>query len=234
LTTTKQSYIPIPPDKINISKTHESVQPDNNTLLRGLEFLAGYSSSGLDSLSLSVELRQLVDEALRQSKSTGVAESKSDALNQLTGELRQIDSVIDRYGADQEALIQILLDISAQNRWLSKMALFWVARRLNIPLTRVYHTATFYKAFNLAPVGRHLVQVCLGTACQVRGSSGLVEIISSVLHLRPGETDKERRFTLATVNCLGCCSLGPVMMIDDVYFSRPTKSQVQQILEDYK
>ena len=108
--------------------------------------------------------------------------------------------------------------------------LFWVSRRLDIPLTRVYHNATFYKAFKLVSTGRHLVQVCQGTVCQIKGASNLVDVLSCILHIKPGGTDQERRFTLTTVNCLGCCSLGPVMAVNGEYYSQVSPTQIHGIL----
>jgi len=97
-------------------------------------------------------------------------------------------------------------------------------------LTQVYHVATFYKAFSLIPKGRHLVSVCLGTACQVRDAPRLLDKVIDTLKIRVGETSDDMQFSLDTVNCLGCCALGPVMLVDGEYFSKPTMKEIEQII----
>jgi NADH-quinone oxidoreductase subunit E len=130
---------------------------------------------------------------------------------------------------DKSALIQMLLAIQRDNHWLSKDALVWVSQRLGVPLTQIYHLATFYKAFSLKPQGRHTVSVCMGTACHVRGAPRLLDKVTETLKIRPGETSRDLQFSLNTVNCLGCCALGPVMMVDGKYYSNPSKDKIKEI-----
>ncbi|MEN6559451.1 MAG: NAD(P)H-dependent oxidoreductase subunit E [Acidobacteriota bacterium] len=144
-------------------------------------------------------------------------------------ELADVDRILDKYQGRKNALIQVLLDIQAQNGWLPKPALIWVAERLGVPLSQIYQIATFYKAFSLVPLGRHIFQVCLGTACQVRGAKRLLDNVSSVLGIEPGHTDADQKFTLTTVNCLGCCALGPVMLVDGQYYSKPGIKDIEKI-----
>ncbi len=142
----------------------------------------------------------------------------------------KVDEIIDKYGGDRGALIQVLLDIQHENRWLTKDALKQVSQGLGVPLTQVYYVATFYKAFSLMPKGRHLVSVCLGTACQVRDAPRLLDKVIETLKIKPHETSKVNRFSLDTVNCLGCCALGPVMVVDGEYYSKPTMKEIEQII----
>jgi len=135
---------------------------------------------------------------------------------------------------DKSVLIQMLLSIQRENQWLSKDALVWVSRKLGVPLTQVYHVATFYKAFSLKPQGRHTVSVCLGTACHVRGATRLLDKVMETLKIRPGETSRDLQFTLNTVNCLGCCALGPVMMVDGKYHSNPSTDKMKEIFATCK
>lgn len=130
---------------------------------------------------------------------------------------------------DKSALIQMLLAIQRENHWLSKDALVWASRKLGVPLTQIYHVATFYKAFSLKPQGRHSVFVCMGTACHVRGATRLLDKVTETLKIRPGETSRDLQFTLNTVNCLGCCALGPVMMVDGKYQSNPSTDKMKEI-----
>ena len=144
-------------------------------------------------------------------------------------ELANVDDIISKYEGDGSALIQVLLDIQRENRWLPKEVLKQVSQKLEIPLNQIYHIATFYKAFSLIPKGRHLVSVCLGTACQVRGAPRLLDKVIETLKIAPGETSSDMRFSLDTVNCLGCCALGPVMVVDDVYYGKPSAKDIEQI-----
>ena len=132
--------------------------------------------------------------------------------------------------SDKSSLIQALLEIQRENRWLSKPALEWVSRKLDVPLTQVYNIATFYKAFSLIPQGRHSVSVCTGTACHVRGAQRLLDKATETLKVNPGATSKDLRFSLNTVNCLGCCALGPVIEIDGKYYSDPSPDELKKIV----
>jgi len=193
-----------------------------------LELLSEYYSLGLDQLPLNLELRNLEAEAIRHAEALRQIRKKEEAIGQMVQELGNVDKIIDKYRGSKKALIQILLDIQAQNHWLPKPALMWVSERLGVSWSHIYHIATFYKAFSLTPRGRHMVQVCLGTACQVRGAPRLLEKVMDVLNIKPGETDQEQRFTLTTVNCLGCCALGPVMVVDGDYYGNPSAEQIKQ------
>ena len=104
-----------------------------------------------------------------------------------------------------------------------------VSDKLGVPLSQVYRVATFYKAFSLIPQGRHLFTVCMGTACHVRGSPRLLDRVEDTLKIKPGETSKDQKFTLETVNCLGCCALGPVMVADGNYHSNPSPKEVEDL-----
>ena len=106
----------------------------------------------------------------------------------MTQKLSKLDRTIAKYESDKSALIQILLEIQRENRWLPHQALERLSHKLGVPLTQIYHIATFYKAFSLLPQGRHSVSVCLGTACHVRGAPRLLDRVTDTLGIRPGET----------------------------------------------
>ena len=142
------------------------------------------------------------------------------------------DQIIDKYGADRETLVQILLDIQDRYRWLPKPVLEKTSKRLGIPLSYVYNVVTFYKHFSLVPRGRHSLSVCLGTACHVRGAERLLDRVVQTVGVRPGQTTPDEKFSLETVNCLGCCALGPVLLADDEYLSNPTSKEVERVLEE--
>ena len=146
----------------------------------------------------------------------------------------RIDEIIDRHGAEPSALIQVLLDIQAEHHWLPAAALARVGERLGVPLARIQHIATFYKAFSLVPKGRHQVDVCLGTACHVRGAPRVLDTLKDLAGIQPGETDLELKFSLETVNCLGCCALGPVMEIDGKTHGKISPAKTADVLKSYE
>ncbi len=143
----------------------------------------------------------------------------------------KIVSLIRKHGAKKESLIPLLLDIQSQLNWLPEEVLREVADRLQIPLIDVYGVATFYKAFSLKPRGKHLITVCLGTACHVRGGQRIVEAISRELGIKPGETTKDMKFSLETVNCLGCCAIGPIVVIDGEYYGGMTPQKALSLIK---
>jgi len=146
----------------------------------------------------------------------------------------RIDQIIDNHNSEASSLIQILLDIQKENRWLPKESLEQVSEKLDVPYTRVQHIATFYKAFSVVPQGRHAVHVCMGTACHVRGAQRVLDAIQDQTGIKPGETDMEQRFSLEIVNCLGCCSAGPVVDIDDFVYTDMTPAKTADTLKNYE
>lgn len=145
-------------------------------------------------------------------------------------ELSKVDEIVESHESNSEALIQILLDIQREYRWLSKPILLRVCEMLDIPLARIYHLATFYKHFSLLPQGRHSISVCLGTACHVRGATRLLDRVTDAVGVEPGQTTPDEKFTLGTVNCLGCCALGPAMVVDGEYKSNPAAKELVEIV----
>jgi len=145
-----------------------------------------------------------------------------------------VSRVIRNYQRDKDMLIQILLDLQSMFGWLSREVLTEVSEQLEIPITQVYQIASYYKAFSLMPRGRHIIKVCMGTACQVRGSPQLLNIISAMLNMKPHETSEDMRFTLETVNCLGCCAMGPVVVVDETYYTKPSPSDLRKLFESAK
>ena len=127
-------------------------------------------------------------------------------------------------------LISILEDIQAHYNYLPEEALRETAKKLQIPLRDVYGVATFYGAFRLKPCGKHLIHVCLGTACHVRGAGRVLEEIERELKIKAGETTEDKQFTLETVNCLGACALGPIVVMDNKYHGNMTPVKVNSLL----
>jgi NADH-quinone oxidoreductase subunit E len=146
----------------------------------------------------------------------------------------RIDRIIDTHHCEPSSLIQVLLEIQAENHWLPKEALERVAEQLQVPMTRIQHIATFYKAFSLVPKGRHEIHICLGTACHVRGAPRVLDSAQEFTGIKPGETDLDLKFSLQTVNCLGCCALGPVMEIDGKTYGKMAPAEMANVLKKYE
>lgn len=153
---------------------------------------------------------------------------------ELTKVSRAVKKAVGSYQSNEDMLIQILLDLQSMFGWLSREVLTEVSEQLEVPVTRVYQIASYYKAFSLVPTGRHTIKVCMGTACQVRGAPQLLNVVSAMLKMKPSETSADMRFTLETVNCLGCCAMGPVIAVDGVYHSKPSTSDLRPIFEAAK
>jgi NADH:ubiquinone oxidoreductase subunit E/NAD-dependent dihydropyrimidine dehydrogenase PreA subunit len=144
-----------------------------------------------------------------------------------------VDSILARYRDDRAPLIPVLQDISDERRYLPRPVLEYLAVRLEAPLAEILRVASFYNAFSPVPVGRHTIEVCLGTACFVRGSGLLLERLEQEIGVSAGQTDSRGAFTLRTVRCIGCCALAPAMRIDGVTFGKVKLDKVGQILEQF-
>ena len=143
----------------------------------------------------------------------------------------KLDQIIARHEGQPGALIHVLMEIQHENHWLPRPALRQVGERLGVPLSRVLQIATFYKTFSLIPKGRHEVSVCTGSSCHLRGSAKLLDQVQQLLGIAPGETDASGKFSLETRNCLGCCNLGPEIVINGRHFSRVTPEEAADVLE---
>ena len=144
-----------------------------------------------------------------------------------------VEDILKKYGDDPSQLIGALQDIQGTYKYLSYDTLLQMSEKMQIPLSRIYSLATFFKAFSLKPRGEHLVTVCMGTACHVREAPRIVEEISRSLGIQAGETTADLKFTLQTVNCLGACALGPVMVIDGKYYGTMTAKKVGPLLKKF-
>ncbi len=142
-------------------------------------------------------------------------------------------NIIKKYEGEEGFLIQLLLDLQNELHWISKEMVEELSFRLKISRSQIFRVASFYKAISLSPVGRHKVSVCMGTACQVRGAQRLLDATQSKLGIKQGETTADGKFTLNRVNCLGCCAIGPVIVVDDDYHGRVDSKSVEKILDKH-
>ncbi len=145
----------------------------------------------------------------------------------------KVKSFVTKYNKEKKALISILQNIQEEYNYLPQEALRIVSETLNIPLIDIIGVATFYRAFSLEPRGKHLVTVCMGTACHVRGGPKILEESERKLNIQAGETTKDKQFSLEVVACLGCCAIGPVVVIDGDYHAQTTIRKVGSILKKY-
>ena len=127
---------------------------------------------------------------------------------------QEVNRILKRYGNDPTDIIAILQDVQQSYRYLPRDVMETLSQKLDIPLSRVYHLATFFRAFSLEPRGKHELHVCMGTACHVRGAPRILETLERGLKIRAGETTPDLQYTLETVNCVGACALGPVVVVD--------------------
>ena len=158
---------------------------------------------------------------------------RARALSEL-GRLDTINEILRKYDYSSSNLIAILQETQRKVNYLPQSVLRFIAQRLNVPLTRVFSIATFYKAFSLKPRGRHLINVCLGTACHVRGGVNIMERLERELNIKAGETTYDERFSMESVRCVGCCGLAPVIVIDDNFHGKLTQDKIPKVLNQYE
>jgi len=159
-----------------------------------------------------------------------IKSEKEMELEEIITDFGKIDKILEKHEFKENNLIQMLLDFQSEYNWLPKHVLFYTGNKLNVPLTQIYGIASFYKFFNLEPRGKYQITVCAGTACHVRGSMNLLQRIVNFLGIKPGDTTRDYKFTLDTVNCLGCCALGPVMLFNNKYYSNPDAKKLESLL----
>lgn len=149
-------------------------------------------------------------------------------------DLTKIDQMIDKYRNEEDVpYIAILQDINDEYRYLPEEALHRVSQKLEVSMSQLYSLATFYKCFSLVPKGKHEVQVCMGTACHVRGAPRILEKVCQGLQVNPGQTTGDGEYSLETVNCVGACALGPLVVLDGKYHGKLTLNKIGRLLGGY-
>ncbi|NQT19242.1 MAG: NAD(P)H-dependent oxidoreductase subunit E [Planctomycetes bacterium] len=144
---------------------------------------------------------------------------------------KTLDEILDPAAGRRGVLLGVLQDVQDAYNYLPADALRYVSEKLNIPFSRIYGVARFYNAFTLEPRGEHIIRVCQGTACHLKGASLLVDALGRELGIRDGETTKDMQFTFERVNCLGACAMSPVVTIDDQYHGQMTTAKLLKALE---
>lgn len=151
-----------------------------------------------------------------------------------TDEQVKVDAILDRHRGKDGGLMPLLKEINKEFNYLPENILRYTSSKMDVPLSLTYRIATFYNSFSLVPRGRHIISVCAGTTCYVRGASKLLDRLSSELNVAVGQTTEDMRFSLETVRCLGCCSLAPVMSIDGEIYGKLKERQIAEILQQYE
>jgi len=147
----------------------------------------------------------------------------------------ELESIVDAsIRKHSKFLIAILQEIQKHYNYLPVDAIKLVADKLKMPLRDIYGVVSFYKAFSFNKKGKHIITACIGTACHVRGGPKIVDAITKELNIEPGETTKDMQFSLETAACLGCCAIGPIVVVDGVYFSNVKPTMVKKIIEQTK
>jgi NADH:ubiquinone oxidoreductase subunit E len=146
-----------------------------------------------------------------------------------------IDRIINNdFGGNRECMIMMMQAIQRQYRYLPEPALHYLSEAIDVPLTKIYEVATFYASFSLVPKGKHILHVCTGTACHLRGSGGMVRHIADAMNIEPGKTTEDLKFTLETVNCLGACAVAPVVVYDEKYYPQASVGLLNELMENAK
>ncbi len=147
---------------------------------------------------------------------------------------KAIDRILRKHDYEHSSIIAILQDLQELENYLPEKDLEYISEKLSMPLARIYRIATFYNAFSLTPRGKHIINVCLGTACHVRGAAKVLDRIKMYLGIDVGEMTKNRLFSLETVNCLGACAMGPIVVMGSDYHGQMTPAKVASTIKKYK
>jgi NADH:ubiquinone oxidoreductase subunit E len=148
----------------------------------------------------------------------------------MADEDKLIEQIVSRYDGDAGMLIPMMQDLQSECGYLPPDHLRSLARRLEVPLSRLYAVATFYASFRLAPKGAHDVTLCMGTVCFLKGAGAISKAICKEFRVEPGGTTRDRLFTFQAVNCIGACAVAPVMVVDGKYYDGVTPAAALEIL----
>lgn len=143
----------------------------------------------------------------------------------------KVDAIIKKYNGDATSLLAIMQDVQEEANYLPRDAVDHIAKKLEIPVSRIYSMATFFESFHLEPRGKHICTVCVGTACHVRGAQRLVEQLERDLTVKSGGTTDDGLFTIEEVNCVGACALGPLVIIDGKYHGNTTSNKISKVVK---
>jgi NADH:ubiquinone oxidoreductase subunit E len=145
-----------------------------------------------------------------------------------------LETILENRCSQPHQLIEVLQDVQETFGYISEEAMTAVSKELGVPVIEVYRVANYYKAFSLAPRGRHVITVCMGTACHVRGAPRMLDEVRGQLGIEPGQTTSDGMFTLERVNCLGACALGPIVVMDGKYHRNMTPNKLRKLVQSVR
>ena len=148
--------------------------------------------------------------------------------------VEEVARIIEAYPADRRFALAAMQDMQNEFNYVPEEGLEMLAEHLGCPIAQLFAMATFYKALSLTPKGKHIIKICNGTACHIRGAMNLVTGVKRELNIEPGETTEDGQFSVEIVNCVGSCALAPVMLVDGVYHNKLRVEQVPGIIESYR
>ena len=148
--------------------------------------------------------------------------------------LKEVTKILESYASEKRYSLAILQDLQRRFGYVSRECLEAVSKKLGIKLSALYSMATFYRALSLEPKGKHIIRVCDGTACHIRGSTVLLDALERALRIKAGQTTRDGLFTVQTVNCIGACAIAPVMVVDEKYYAKVKPDEVKGILKSYR
>jgi len=146
----------------------------------------------------------------------------------------EVDKILEKNGFSKNKIVGILQDVQDYYGYLPEDVLIYISNKLNIPLSQIYSISTFYRAFSLKPKGKFKIKVCLGTACHVRGGYTIAEFLKNELKISPGETTDDGLFSFDTVNCLGACAIGPIVVVNEKYYGQMNVNKMEKLIEELK
>lgn len=147
--------------------------------------------------------------------------------------MNAVDAILQKHPrAGRDALIPILQEVQEKQGYLSREAVIRISKHLNLPTTKIFGVATFYNQFRFQPKGKYHLMVCRGTACHVKGSNRVLDMAQKILKLKPGQTSRDRLFSLETVACMGACGLSPVMNLNGEFYAKVTPQKLVQVIQE--
>lgn len=146
----------------------------------------------------------------------------------------ELVKIFEKYAKKRENVIPLLQDVQEKYGYLSKESLISISEYLQVPTSNVYGVATFYNQFRLLPLGKHIIRVCRGTACHVKGSDKILSKLETELNIKAGETTPDGLFSLETVACVGACSIAPVITVDEEFFGRLQQKDITALIDKYR
>jgi len=163
-----------------------------------------------------------------------IVQIRERAKIELEEPFKEVEGIVNRHRNRNGPLMPILQEINLRFNYFPENVLKYVSQEIDYPLSNIYRIATFYSAFSITPRGKHVINVCMGTTCYVRGSERLMEKFSDILEIKPGETTPDMKFTLNSVRCIGCCGLAPAAMVGDQVYGKLTVKEIPDIIKKYK